>query len=137
MKMSQTVSYAIQATMQLALSKSRDPVPCSQLAADGKMPERFLLQVLRKMVDHDILHSSLGVSGGYKLKRKPEAISLLQVIEAVDGPVTADLLTAGLPRSAKTQMKKVMQKVEDRLRRDLASFKISHLLPKQSNGARR
>jgi Rrf2 family protein len=100
------------------------------------MPERFLLQVLRKMVDHGILHSTRGVTGGYKLKRRPDAISLLQVIEAVDGPVTADLLTEGLPRPAKKQMNTVMRKVEDRLRRDLASFKISHLLPTR-NGARR
>ena len=47
MKLSRTVSYALQATLQLARSRSHDPVPCRQLAADGNMPERFLLQILR------------------------------------------------------------------------------------------
>src|SRR6267154_1430013 len=40
MKLSRTVTYAIQATLQLAQSKSGGPVPCSQLAACSSMPER-------------------------------------------------------------------------------------------------
>ena len=47
MKLSRTVSYALQATLQLAQSDSSGPIPCSRLAAQGKMPERFLLQILR------------------------------------------------------------------------------------------
>ena len=58
MKLSRTVAYAIQATLQLAQSKSENPVPCSQLAAQGHMPERFLLQILRHLVTHGILHST-------------------------------------------------------------------------------
>jgi Rrf2 family protein len=51
------------------------------------MPERFLLQILRVLVTHGILKSTRGVEGGYSLSRSPEAISLLEVIEAIDGPL--------------------------------------------------
>ena len=76
MKLSRTVAYALQATLQLAQAKSGSPVPCSQLAATGHMPERFLLQVLRSLVTHGILQSTRGVEGGYTLERKPEDITL-------------------------------------------------------------
>ena len=72
-------------------SKSENPVPCSQLAAEGHMPERFLLQILRHLVTHGILHSTRGVEGGYTLERKPEQVSLLDVIEAIEGPLTSAL----------------------------------------------
>ncbi len=65
MKFSRTVSYALQATLQLAQEDRAAPVPCSQLAAEGKMPERFLLQILRNLVTHGILRSTRGVDGGY------------------------------------------------------------------------
>ena len=69
MKLSRTVTYAVQATLQLGRSEVGVPVPCSQLAAEGHMPERFLLQVLRHLVTHGILHSTRGVDGGYSLNR--------------------------------------------------------------------
>ena len=51
------------------------------------MPERFLLQVLRSLVTHGILQSTRGVEGGYSLLKPPEELTLLDVIEAVDGPL--------------------------------------------------
>ena len=85
MKLSRTVSYAVRATLQLAQLSSKGPVPCSKLAAEGKMPERFLLQILRNLVTHGILRSTRGVDGGYALVRPADQISLLEVIEAKIG----------------------------------------------------
>ena len=87
MKLSRTVEYAVQAMLQLAEHDLGTPVPCSRLAATGQMPERFLLQILRNLVTHGILNSTRGVEGGYTLERPPEQISLLEVIEAIDGPI--------------------------------------------------
>src|SRR5438045_1759087 len=86
MKLSRTLSYAVQATLQLAQLNEKRPVPCSRLSADGKLPERFLLQILRSLVTHGILTSTRGVDGGYALVRPAEKISLLEMIEAIEGP---------------------------------------------------
>ena len=100
--LSRTVSYALQATLQLAATSSKDPVPCSRLAAQGHMPERFLLQILRNLVTHGILQSTRGVDGGYMLERKPTEITLLEIIEAVDGPlVVAATIGEAFPRESK------------------------------------
>lgn len=91
MKFSRTVAYAVQATLNLAETGGEDPVPCSRLASTGKMPERFLLQILRTLVTHGILVSTRGVEGGYRLSRPAGDISLLEVVEAIDGPITASM----------------------------------------------
>jgi Rrf2 family protein len=87
MQLSRTVEYALHATLQLARNTSGYPVPSSKLAAVGVMPERFLLQVLRLLVTHGLLRSTRGVDGGYTLAREPREITLLDVIEAVEGPL--------------------------------------------------
>src|SRR5689334_23809119 len=80
MKLSRTVVYAVQATLQLAQADTNGPIPCSQIASDGNMPERFLLQILRHLVTNGIMQSTRGVDGGYSLDRRPEEISLPVVI---------------------------------------------------------
>lgn len=130
MKLSRTVAYAIQAALQLAQSKSDLPVPCSQLAAEGHMPERFLLQILRHMVTHNILHSTRGVDGGYSLKRKPDEISLLEVIEAIEGPLVATLpVMEGVQSPAtESRLRQALEQVNMTCRNQLNAVKLSDLL---------
>jgi Rrf2 family transcriptional regulator, cysteine metabolism repressor len=130
MKLSRTVGYALQATLQLAEAEPGTPIPCSQLAAHGNMPERFLLQILRNLVTHGILHSTRGVDGGYALKRKPEEISLLDLIEATDGPLFAQIpLADGAPPESVEQLTAALQQVTAQAREQLASIKISSFVP--------
>ena len=130
MKLSRTVAYAVQATLQLAQSKSDAPVPCSQLASEGHMPERFLLQILRHLVTHGILHSTRGVEGGYSLKRKPEEISLLEVIEAIDGPLVAAVpaVDGGDLSAVETRLHEALDGVASICRCRLEAVKLSDLL---------
>lgn len=131
MQLSRTVGYALQATLQLAIAESPSPVPCSQLAAEGRMPERFLLQILRNLVTHGILQSVRGVDGGYTLERKPEDISLLEVIEAVDGPLSSGAPVAeGLPRESQSKLREALEQVTAMSRRQLSEIKLASLLKK-------
>lgn len=132
MKLSRTVGYALQATLQLAEADPGTPVPCSQLAANGQMPERFLLQILRNLVTHGILHSTRGVDGGYTLDRPASEISLLDLIEAVDGPLFAQqALNEGLPQELVDQLSAALREVASVTRKQLSSIKISSLVPQQ------
>ena len=136
MKLSRTVSYALQAALQLAQSDTSLPVPCSQLAAEGKMPERFLLQILRNLVAHGILESTRGVDGGYMLGRPAEEISLLEVIEAIDGPQTPALpLGEGLPEESRNKLEKAIGGLTAGVRKELDAIKLASLLPSPRTGA--
>jgi Rrf2 family protein len=130
MKLSRTVEYALQATLHLAQSTSGAPVPSSQLAAAGSMPERFLLQVLRSLVNRGILNSTRGVVGGYALGRSAHEISMLDLIEAIEGPLVASLPdTQSLAPAAVETLRKALERAVDALRRELQALKLSHLLP--------
>ncbi|MBX7165645.1 MAG: Rrf2 family transcriptional regulator [Pirellulales bacterium] len=134
MKLSRTVAYAIQATLQLAQDKTGSPVPCSRMAAQGQMPERFLLQILRNLVTHGILQSSRGVEGGYTLERKPTEISLLDLIEAVDGPIASGMpLGDQLPPGSRDLLESTLRAISDQARAGLAAVKLSDLLPDQGD----
>jgi Rrf2 family protein len=129
MKLSRTVSYAVQATIQLAKNNSTVPVPCSQLAAEGNMPERFLLQILRNLVTHGILRSTRGVDGGYALVRAPEDVSLLEVIEAIEGPMdSAEGSMEGLPENSQHRLQDALSEVTRTARQQLEAIKLSQLL---------
>ena len=139
MKLSRTVTYAVSATMQLARERSGHPVPCSRLAAEGKMPERFLLQILRNLVKSGVLRSTRGVEGGYSLARPPEDISVLDIIEAVEGPLGVNHETAadriGDPGgdtersdSATLQLQQAIVQIAQKLKLQLDAVKVSHLL---------
>jgi len=95
------------------------------------MPERFLLQILRVLVTHGILKSTRGVEGGYSLSRSPEEISLLEVIEAIDGPLeTAGEAPPAEPAGDLQQrLQTALRQVTDTARRQLEAIKLSQLLP--------
>lgn len=134
MKLSRTVAYAVQATLQLAQQNSRSPVPCSQLAARGQMPERFLLQILRNLVTHGILQSTRGVEGGYTLGRTPEDISLLDLIEAIDGPLGSGMPSfEGLSADSMQKLQSKLDQVASHARRELADITLADLLPNSTS----
>ena len=130
MKLSQTVYYAVRATLYLAQYKSSVPIPCRRLATEGEMPERFLLQILRVLVTRGILKSTRGVDGGYTLSKPAEQISLLEVIEAIDGPLGGENASAmGVaPDAVQDKLQTAVKQVIKTARKQLAAIKLSQLL---------
>jgi Rrf2 family protein len=129
MKLSRTVTYALQATLQLARENPTEPVPCSRLAADGNMPERFLLQILRNLVNHGILRSTRGVEGGYSLQRPAHDISVLDIIEAIDGPMRDQPpVDEALSDQFAQRLRGELQRVTATARQQLQAIKLSQLI---------
>jgi Rrf2 family protein len=132
MKLSRTVAYALQATLLLAKDTSRMPVACSKLAVEGKMPERFLLQILRNLVNHGLLRSTRGVDGGYMLVKKAPDISVLDIVEAIEGPVDAGLgAVDGLPLPTRQFLEEALSDIARETRERLGALKLSSLLEKE------
>jgi Rrf2 family protein len=129
MRVSRTLSYAVQATLKLAQLAEEGPVPCSRLVADSNMPERFLLQILRSLVTHGILRSVRGVDGGYALVHTADKTSLLEIFEAIDGPFNAALeFGDALVEDSQDNLRDALDQVTATTRRQLESIKLSQLL---------
>ena len=128
MKLSHASSYALRALVYLAGRDRGRLVPSSLIAHEGGIPELFLLKVLKPLVSARVLMSLRGPTGGYRLARAPETISMLDVIEAVDGPVRGEAPFASdnaamLDRRLQT----VCETVADRTRLGLRRVRISDL----------
>jgi Rrf2 family protein len=104
------------------------PIPCSQLAKYGQMPERFLLQVLRNLVNHGILVSTRGVEGGYSLARSLDNISLLQILEATEGPQVPLIPPLdAIPESSRENLQEILRDITAEACKRMADFKLSAL----------
>jgi Rrf2 family transcriptional regulator, iron-sulfur cluster assembly transcription factor len=77
--------YAIRAMLALAARSAALPVSAPVIAADTGVPPAFLPQVMADLVHAGLVEARLGRSGGYRLGRLANAISLLEIVEAVEG----------------------------------------------------
>ena len=86
--------YAVVALAELARS-GEAPVPIPQIAERRAMPVQFLEQLFSTLRRDGLLHSQRGVKGGYTLARPPEEITVLEVVQALDGRVGQEADEAG------------------------------------------
>ena len=77
---SKTAQYALRAVTVIAELQQDGPVLTKVIAAEGKVPSKYLSKVLRDLVRSNILKSTRGIGGGFRLRRKPEAIKLMDVV---------------------------------------------------------
>jgi Rrf2 family protein len=88
LKFTRAASYAVHALVYMANQKQQSkPVASHHIAEARGIPERFLLKVLKPLVSTRVLLSIKGPNGGYRLARPANEISLLEVLEAVEGPI--------------------------------------------------
>lgn len=126
MRLSRTLAYAIQAMVLLSDQRGKGSLTCHQMAKAAGMPERFLLQLLRSLVRSGLLRSSRGVHGGYWLERAPEEITLLEIFEAVDGPLEFKDSPSPVVRS--DRLETALCDVRDQIRAELGAISLSSVL---------
>jgi Rrf2 family transcriptional regulator, cysteine metabolism repressor len=81
--------YAIAALAELGRDGDQGPIPISELARRREIPVQFLEQLFATLRRAGMLRSYRGVKGGYSFARAPETISVLEVVELLDGPLGA------------------------------------------------
>ena len=86
--------YAVLALAELARSGDR-PVPIAQVAERRGMPVQFLEQLFSTLRRDGLLQSQRGVKGGYTLARPADRITVLEVVQALDGKVGEEGAEAG------------------------------------------
>ncbi len=97
MRLSRKSDYALRAVRHLSNLPQGKLGSINSIAEAEAIPREFLAKILKDLTISGILVSYLGVTGGYRLARPPKDISMLDVIEAIDGPIHLNLCTEGSP----------------------------------------
>jgi DNA-binding IscR family transcriptional regulator len=79
--------YALRALTELVRMGGSGPVPIGELARRRDVPVQFLEQLFATLRRAGLLRSQRGVKGGYAFAREPTEITVLEVVELLDGPL--------------------------------------------------
>ncbi len=98
--------YALQALSELGRSGAAGPVPIGELARRRDVPVQFLEQLFATLRRAGVLKSQRGVKGGYTFARPPAEITVLEVVELLEGPLGRE--AAGIFGDAATAAREVL-----------------------------
>jgi Rrf2 family protein len=87
MQITRQADYAVRAVLHLAQIKNGDRAATSTVAKEQHIPPSFLAKIISQLSIAGLLHTSRGARGGVTLAREAKDITLLEVVEAIDGPI--------------------------------------------------
>ena len=88
LRLSKKADYALMAMKHLAVHGDRGSSSAREIAEQYDIPIELMAKVLQRLVQRGLLASHQGTRGGYQLSRQPRQITVADVIQAIDGPVT-------------------------------------------------
>jgi len=91
MRISRSTGYALLAAGYIAKNQSQGIILSQSISKEYNIPLEYLLKILQQLVKANVLHSKRGPRGGFLLARPAKKISMLDVIEAVEGPMVSQL----------------------------------------------
>jgi Rrf2 family protein len=88
MQITRQADYALRAMLFLARLEPGEKEATSKIAEEQEIPPSFLAKIISQLHIAGLINTSRGARGGVSLARAPKEISLLDVVEAIDGPIT-------------------------------------------------
>jgi Rrf2 family protein len=136
LELTRRADYAVRAA--IALSRRPDSVLSgARLAADMQIPPRFVTQVMGDLVHAGIVEARTGRSGGYRLSRPADEISVLAVVQAVEGDArrrTCVLRGGPCARDGVCDVHEVFSSAQDALLARLATASLASVANRESAG---
>ena len=128
MRFSNASTYAVHALAHLAAAGPDRWVLSYDIARVRGIPEGYLLKTLRRLVSAQFVRSLKGPHGGYRLARPAARITLLEVVEAVDGPIRGEApLAEGSRDPLDARLQEICEEVAGLVRRRLGRVRLSDL----------
>jgi Rrf2 family protein len=130
LRLSKRADYALMAMKHLAVRSDRGSSSAREIAEQYNIPIELMAKVLQRLVRRGLLQSHQGTRGGYQLGRGPAQITVADVIQAIDGPVTVTACTTEegqCEQFSKCNVRDPLFKVRDRILAALAECTIAEL----------
>lgn len=128
---SRSVEYALRALTYLGRQPKGTKKLARQIARSERVPVFFLAKTLQQLARNGVLSSVKGPTGGFALDRPPGKITMMEVIQVLDGPSTYDGCIVGLRECNDQSLCPVhdsFRTLRDRLKRYLSRTTIAHLV---------
>ena len=145
MKLPEGVEWALHCTWLLSFAREGEALPARRMAEFYDLPEAYLAKLLKALVRAGLLGATSGPRGGFRLARPPEAITVGEVVEAVEGPGPLFCCTeirqrgpvplSGAACRQPCGIAQVMRQAERAWRQELASTTIADLVETSGIGA--
>ena len=136
---SSATEYAIRGVSELAARNAVGPVLLDELVAGTGLPRDFVAKIFQKLVRAGVLRSAKGRNGGFALAKAAHEITLMDIVEAVDGPQVMDACVIGLekcndnmPCAQHDLYKPIRQRLQDYLRTTTLADMAASLRTKQA-----
>jgi Rrf2 family protein len=128
-QLSQAARYAIQALVFMGQERNGGVVASSKIADAHGVPEPVLSKTLLTLAAEGLLQSVKGASGGYRLARPLAEISLLDIVEAVNGPVRcqSSFFSDGTTGTLDRNLEAIAERAAEGIRRQFQRIRLSHL----------
>ena len=130
MKISRSTGYALMAVGYIAQHQDERIILSQDISKKYDIPLEYLLKILQQLVRANVLRSKRGPRGGFSLAKLAKKITMLQIIEAVDGPMTGQLNLAEQTHGARFGVRadKVYEKAITQAKAVFAKTKLSDLV---------
>ncbi len=87
MQITRQADYAVRAVLYLARLGTEGRASTAQIAREQQIPTTFLAKIVSQLAGVGVVRATRGARGGVTLARSPETISLLEIVETIDGPM--------------------------------------------------
>lgn len=135
MQITRQADYAVRAVLYLAELGPGARASTAQIAEEQRIPATFLAKIISQLSAAGILRAVRGARGGVTLARPPHEVSLLEIVEAIDGPVMLNSCTSDpdqCPLGEDCSVREVWCDAQADLVRRLAETKFGQLM--RTNG---
>jgi len=130
MLVTRKTDYGLRILLELSKLPFGTSIPAKELASRQGIPSPFLSKIVADLASRHILETKRGVKGGIRLSIPPESISILDVVEAIDGGISICYCSArpvDCPRQSYCPIRKNFKLVEEKLKEELRHITIANL----------
>ncbi len=136
MQINRGTEYAIRAALYLTLHAEDAPIPLATVAEGTGAPANYLSNILQSLTRFNIVRAHRGSRRGYSLARPPAKIDLLQILEALQGPLAIGCCTVGAeevcPLSSGCLVTEVFRDLQDSIRERLSKTTLAKMARRSS-----
>lgn len=119
--------YGMELMIALAKKDHQGPLSLRQIAKEKKLPFKYLEQVVTPLRKAGLIKARQGRDGGYFLKKKPEIISVREIVEVLEGPVELGACF-GCPKAMVCGQKDIWTEVGDKVRETIEEKTLADLV---------